>query len=157
MGGLRKAWLSLSAMALIMGAGAAWATPTATGYYPGSGGELTASETGSAEIVAEDLSQSQSSQRAVYRSGCVSGNTVITYSGITLPKGRSYLHRVVPDRSGFNVQFRVIYAQLNHKVNRFGPGRTETYTVNALSKVTGQVKVWGVKGSFGCFNLSITP
>ena len=132
MGGLRKAWLSLSALALMTGTSAAWAAPAATGYYPGSGGELTTS-------------------------GGVTGNTVITFSGITLPANRSYLHRVVPDRSGFNVQFQVIYPGLNHKVNRFGPGRTETYTVNALSRVKGKVKVSGVKGSFGCFTLTITP
>ena len=157
MGGLRKAWLSLSALALMTGTSAAWAAPAATGYYPGSGGELTTSETGSAEIQAEDLSGSRAAQRAVSRSGCVTGSTVITYSGITLPANRSYLHRVVPDRSGFNVQFQVIYPELNHKVNRFGPGRTETYTVNALSRVKGKVKVSGVRGSFGCFTLTITP
>ena len=157
MGGLRKAWLSLSAMALMMGASAAWATPAATGSYPASGGELTTSDTGSAEVDGGDLSGSRAAQRAIFRSGCVAGSTVITFSGITLPAHRSYLHRVVPDRSGFNVQFQVIYPGLNHKVNRFGPGRTETYTVNALSKVKGKVKVSGVKGSFGCFTLSITP
>ncbi|MGD9511191.1 MAG: hypothetical protein AB7I59_15195 [Geminicoccaceae bacterium] len=157
MGGLRKVWLSLSAMALMMGAGGAWAAPAATGSYPASGGELTASETGSAEIEAEDLSGSRAAQRAVFRSGCVFGGTVVTFSGITLPKGRSYLHRVVPDRKGFNVQFQVVYPGLNHKVNRFGPGKAETYSVFALSKVKGKVKVSGVKGSFGCFTLSITP
>ena len=157
MSGLRKAWLSLSALALVMGAGAAWAAPAATGYYPPSGGELTTSETGAAEIDGGDLSQSLASQRAVYRSGCVSGNTVITFSGITLPKGRYYLHRVVPDRKLFNVQFQVIYPYLNQKVNRFGPGKAETFSVHALSKVKGKVKVSGVKGSFGCFTLSITP
>ena len=139
------------------GASAAWAVPAATGYYPASGGELTTSEAGSVEIEAEDMSGSRAAQRAVFGSGCVTGNTVVTFSGITLPKGRSYLHRVVPDRKGFNVQFQVIYPGLNRKVNRFGPGRAETFTVNALSKVTGKVKVSGVKGSFGCFTLSITP
>jgi hypothetical protein len=144
-------------MALMMGANVAWAAPAAVGSYPASGGELTTSETGSAEIEAEDLSGSRAAQRAVFRSGCVAPFTVVTFSGITLPANRSYLHRVVPDRSGFNVQFQVIYPGLNRKVNRFGPGRAETFTVNALSRVRGKVKVSGVKGSFGCFTLSITP
>lgn len=155
--GLKKTWLSLSALALVMGASTAWAAPAATGSYPASGGELTTSETGSAEIEAEDLSGSRAAQRGVFRSGCVAGGTVITFNGITLPAHRSYLHRVVPDRRGFNVQFQVIYPGLNRLVNRYGPGRAETFTVNALSKVKGKVKVSGVKGSFGCFTLSITP
>ena len=81
-------------MALVMGANVAFAAPGAVGYYPSSGGELTTTDSGSAEIDGGDLSESRSSQRAVTRSGCIAPFTVVTYSGITLPAFGSFLHSV---------------------------------------------------------------
>src|SRR5687767_15057430 len=36
-------------------------------------------------------------------SGCVAPFRTVVFSGINLPRGGAFLHRVVPDRSGFNV------------------------------------------------------
>lgn len=97
-------------------------------------------------------------QEAVFASGCIAPFRAIRYNGIILPRGGSFLHRVVPDRRGFNVVMTINYPGLNRRVNRFGPGRTEAFTVRTpFNTVVGSVTISGVRGSFGCYRFSVTP
>ena len=158
MGRLKKSCVYAPLFMLLLGSSAAWAQAKVTGSDGPGGGELTTSATGAKEIDGGDLSAAQSSQRAITRSGCIAPFSVVTYSNINLPGFRSFLHRVVPDRRGFNVVMRVIYPRLNVVVNRYGPGRTETYTVNTPNGATrGRVQIYGVGGSYGCYTFRITP
>lgn len=82
-----------------------------------------------------------------------------TYT-VDLPsKSQVYRFRVVPDRAGFNVLMRFNFApNLKFTWNQFGPGRTETVFVRRdNNNRVGKVTVSGVGGSFGCFNLTVTP
>jgi hypothetical protein len=94
---------------------------------------------------------------AVFASGCIAPFRAIRYR-IALPRGGRFLHRVVPDRRGFNVVMTLNYPGLFRRVNRFGPGRVEAFTVGTPSSaVRGTVTISGVGGSFGCYVLGITP
>jgi hypothetical protein len=135
----------------------AYAGAGAVGVDGPGGGELTTSATGSAEVDSGENIQLKSSQRAVTRSGCVFGGSSVRFN-ITLPANGSFLHRVVPDRSGFNIVMNINYPGLSRRVNQFGPGRAEAFTVRTPNgRVSGSVTLSGVRGSFGCFTLRVTP
>jgi hypothetical protein len=97
------------------------------------------------------------SPKAVTFSGCISPGKTISHR-VNLPRGGSFLHRVTPDRGGFNVVMAIKYPGLSRKVNQGGPGRAESFTVRTpTTAVSGTVKISGLKGSFGCYTLRITP
>ena len=90
-------------------------------------------------------------------SGCVAPGRTITHR-VNLPARGSFLHRVFPDRRGFNVVMTIDYPGLFRRVNQFGPGRTESFTVRTPNgRVSGRVRISGVGGSFGCYTLRVTP
>ena len=90
-------------------------------------------------------------------SGCVAPGRTITHR-VNLPARGSFLHRVFPDRRGFNVVMTIDYPGLFRRVNQFGPGRTEAFTVRTPNgRVSGRVRISGVGGSFGCYTLRVTP
>jgi hypothetical protein len=156
---IRKAFLSGVVTALLGVAGTAWAAPTAVGIDGPGGGELAPyrAENTPQEIEGNSAAASQQAQRAVAYNGCVAPYTVVTYR-ITLPAFGSYLHRVIPDRRGFNVVMTIDYPGLFRRVNNWGPGQTEAFTVRTPNgRVTGRVKISGVGGSYGCYKLRITP
>ena len=73
---------------------------------------------------------------------------------INLPANGAFVHRVVPDRGGFNVVLTIDYPGLDRRVNNFGPGRAEAFTVRTPNgRVSGRARISGVKGSFGCYTL----
>jgi hypothetical protein len=95
--------------------------------------------------------------KAVGFSGCVAPGKTISHK-VNLPGGGSFLHRVTPDRSGFNVVMTIAYPGLTRVVNQGGPGRAEAFTVRTPNgPVSGKVKISGLKGSFGCYSLRVTP
>jgi hypothetical protein len=97
------------------------------------------------------------SPKAVAFSGCIAPGKMISHR-VSLPGGGSFLHRVTPDRSGFNVVMTINYPGLSRTVNKGGPGRAESFTVRTPSgKVSGKVKISGLKGSFGCYTFRVTP
>jgi hypothetical protein len=158
---LRKsASLSLSLLALLGGAAIATAAPTAVGVDGPGGGELTTSKSGATELESSfevGPGSGQEAQRAVSFSGCVAPFATINHR-ITLPANGAFLHRVVPDRRGFNVVLTIDYPGLVRRVNNFGPGRAEAFTVRTPNgRVTGRARISGVGGSFGCYVLRITP
>jgi len=123
-----------------------------------SGGELTPN---SPEDAVKELENSfeiaPSNGEAVTASGCIAPFRAISYRFV-LPRGGRFLHRVVPDRPGFNVVMTLNYPGLFRRVNRFGPGRAEAFTVGTPSStVRGTVTISGVGGSFGCYVLRVTP
>lgn len=146
------ALLVLMSMASVVNAEA-----VAVGVDGPGGGELTTSPSGSRDIDRGESIQLKSSQRAVTRSGCVVNGSTVGFN-ITLPANGSFLHRVVPDRSGFNVVMTINYPGLFRRVNQFGPGRAEAFTVRTPNgRVSGRVTISGLRGSFGCFTLRVTP
>jgi hypothetical protein len=81
----------------------------------------------------------------------------------TLRANSVYRLRVVPDRRGFNVVMTIDFGtgarRLFRVVNSRGPGGTETFTINTARSggpVNGTIAITGVRGSFGCFNLTVT-
>ena len=95
--------------------------------------------------------------RAVTFNGCVRPFATVSHR-VTLPAGGSFLHRVVPDRRGFNVVMTIDYPGLFRRVNKFGPGRAKSFTVRTpTGRVSGRVRLSGVGGSFGCYTLRVTP
>jgi hypothetical protein len=138
------------------------AAPAAVGVDGPGGGELVPvrpmpSPQDQGSEFAIEQGSIKAAPEAVFRSACIGLGGSRTFTGIRLPAGGSFLHRVVPDRRGFNVVMVINYPDLSRRVNRFGPGRTETFTVNTFSRVTGRVTITGVGGSFGCFLFSVTP
>lgn len=147
-------------MALAGGAGAALAAPAAIAGYGPSGGELTPAAPANTveELESTDAGQpAAQAQKAVTFRNCVAPFKVVVHR-VTLPAFNSYLHRVVPDRSGFNVVMTIEYPGLVRRINNWGPGRAEAFTVRTPNgRVTGKVKISGVSGSYGCYSLRITP
>lgn len=143
--------------------GLAVADPVAIGVPGPGGGELVPdTPDGEAKVLENTFEISPGSaeigQEAVTASGCIAPFRTIRYNNIVLPRGGSFLHKVIPDRSGFNVVMTINYPGLNRRVNQFGPGRSEAFTVRTpVSAVRGSVTISGVGGSFGCYVLRITP
>jgi hypothetical protein len=69
----------------------------------------------------------------------------------------SFLHRVVPDRRGFNVVMTIDYPGLDRRVNKFGRSGGGLHGSHTFGRVSGRVKISGVGGSFGCYTLRVTP
>jgi hypothetical protein len=89
--------------------------------------------------------------------GCILPGRTVTYR-VRLPAFGRFLHTVVPDRGGFNVAMGINYPGLARYVNRFGPGRSEAFTVITRgASVIGRVTISGVRGSFGCYRLTVLP
>lgn len=136
---------------------AADAAPEPT-QEPASSVVTTGNGQGSATEVELGLVPAAEKRRGLVGNGCIAPFKTVVFSGINLPRGGAFLHRVVPDRSGFNVVLRVEYPSLFRTINKFGPGHAESFTVRTpTTKVKGKVKISGVGGSFGCFVLRITP
>ena len=159
---LRMACLGGLLAALVGGADTAVAATAAVGVDGPGGGELAPANPGAA---GQDLESSfevgpeagSGAERAVTFSGCVAPGRTVSHR-VSLPGGGSFLHRVVPDRRGFNVVMGIAYPGLTRVVNRFGPGRSEAFTVRTPSgRVSGRVRISGVGGSFGCYVLRVTP
>lgn len=145
--------------ALVGGADVAGAAPRAVGVDGPGGGEVAPPRTESSPQELENSFEvgPQAAQKAVTFVGCVAPFTTITHR-VRLPAFGSFLHRVVPDRPGFNVVMTIDYPGLFRRVNRWGPGRAEAFTVNTpFGAVSGRVKISGVRGSFGCYSLRVTP
>lgn len=148
---------AVALLALVGMAQVASAEAVAVGVDGPGGGELTKSTSGSPEIDSGESIQLKSSQRAITRSGCVVNGSTVRFN-IALPANGSFLHRVVPDRSGFNIVMNINYPGLSRRVNQFGPGRAEAFTVRTPNgRVSGSVTLSGLRGSFGCFTLRVTP
>lgn len=160
---LKITYLSAVFAALVCSANVAVAAPTAVGVDGPGGGELVPARPEGAREELESSFEigpkaSQGPTRAaVGFSGCVAPFKTITHR-VNLPANGSFLHRVVPDRRGFNVVMTIDYPGLDRRVNRFGPGRAEAFTVRTpFGRVQGRVKISGVGGSFGCYTLRVTP
>ncbi len=123
------------------------------------GGELVPEQAGS-EVLENSVAVGPESgtpgSEAAFFSGCVLPGRSVSHR-VRLPANGLFLHVVVPDRRGFNVAMNVNYPGLSRRINRFGPGRSEAFTVRTFSRVTGTVRISGVRGSFGCYRLSVTP
>jgi hypothetical protein len=138
------------------------AAPTAVGVNGPGGGELTTADPPSTAVELESNFEvgpdsAQKAQKAVTFGGCVAPYTVISHR-LTLPAFRSFLHRVVPDRRGFNVVMTIDYPGLFRRVNNYGPGRAEAFTVRTpYGRVAGRVRISGVGGSYGCYTFRVTP
>jgi hypothetical protein len=144
---------------LMSGAAVAGAAPKAVGVDgPGGGEPAPARPEGAPQELQSSFEVGpESAQRAVTFVGCVAPFTTITHR-VRLPAFGSFLHRVVPDRRGFNVVMTIDYPGLFRRVNRWGPGRAEAFTVNTpFGAVSGRVRISGVRGSFGCYALRVTP
>ena len=62
------------------------------------------------------------------------------------------------DHKHGKVKVTINYPDLSRTVNQGGPGRAESFTVRTPSgKVSGKVKISGLKGSFGCYTFRVTP
>jgi hypothetical protein len=148
--------------ALISSTDVTAAEPTATGVDGPGGGELVAQPKGASQELESSFEVGPESgpgitPKAVGFVGCIAPGRTISHR-VSLPAGGSFLHRVVPDRSGFNVVMTIQYPGLSRVVNKGGPGRAEAFTVRTpYGKVSGRVKISGLKGSFGCYSLRVTP
>jgi hypothetical protein len=136
------------------------AAPAAVGIDGPGGGELAPEVPGSEVLensVAIGPESANPGTEAVFVSGCVLPGSSVRHR-VRLPARGSFLHLVVPDRRGFNVVMALKYPGLSRRVNQFGPGRSEAFTVRTgSSAVIGTVTISGVRGSFGCYRLSVTP
>jgi hypothetical protein len=140
--------------------GATTAAPAVVGIEGPGGGELVP-EVPESEVLENSVAIGPESGKpgteAVFVGGCVAPGRTVSHR-VRLPARGSFLHRVVPDRRGFNVVMTINYPGLSRRVNQFGPGRAEAFTVRTgSSAVIGTVRISGVRGSFGCYNLSVTP
>jgi hypothetical protein len=159
---LRMACLGGLLAALVSSAGTAAAASKAVGVDgPGEGELVPVQPKGTGQELESSFeigpASSEEATDAVGFSGCVAPFKTVSHR-VSLPAGGSFLHRVVPDRRGFNVVMSIAYPGLSRTVNRFGPGRAEAFTVRTPSgRVSGRVRISGVSGSFGCYTLRVTP
>jgi hypothetical protein len=149
---------------LLMLTGLGSSTALATGVVgeDAQGGQVWTSESAgsgdliNSEVVVKVPSSGESQPEAVIFSGCILPGRTITYR-IRLPAFGRYLHTVIPG-AGFNVAMGINYPGLSRYVNRFGPGRSEAFTViTGPFSVIGRVTISGVRGSFGCYRFSVFP
>jgi hypothetical protein len=148
---------------VLMGLGSAAAFATGVSGEDAPGGAVWSSESSggdelmNSEVVVKVPSSGEVQPEAVSFAGCILSGRTITYR-IRLPAFGRYLHTVIPDRSGFNVAMNINYPGLSRYVNRFGPGRSEAFTViTGRFSVIGRVTISGVRGSFGCYRFSVFP
>lgn len=97
---------------------------------------------------------------ALTRSACLLPFFKITYPVFLDGKGTfKFLTTPKAPPKGFNVVMTLKFPGLSRTVNNYGPGRAEAYFVNKTfaARVNGKVTISGVKGSYGCFVLKITP
>lgn len=157
-----RAYLCASAVALVGLAGSAMAEPVAVGVESPGGGQLTPAQPGPGSSVLENSFEvgpesAGAGTKAVAFGGCVAPFRSVSHR-VVLPAGGAFRHLVVPDRPGFNVVMTINYPGLFRRVNNFGPGRSEAFTVRTpFGRVRGTVTISGVKGSFGCYALRVTP
>lgn len=138
------------------------AEPVAVGAESPGGGALVPAQPGAKGLVLENSFEAGpesagAGTKAVSFGGCVAPFRSVSHR-VVLPAGGSFRHAVFPDRRGFNVVMTINYPGLFRRVNNFGPGRSEAFTVRTPSgRVRGTVTISGVRGSFGCYTLRVTP
>lgn len=144
---------------LVATAGMAAASQSVVESAGAIGGELVSEQDGPEVLentVAVGPESGKPGTEAVFFSGCVLPGRSVSHR-VKLPANGLFLHTVVPDRLGFNVVMNLKYPGLSRRINRFGPGRTEAFTVRTFSNVVGTVRISGVRGSFGCYRFGVTP
>ncbi len=124
--GRRTACVSGLLAALVCSVGTAVAAaPTAVGVDGTGGGELApARPQGAAQEFESSFevgpeSSGGPTRAAVGFSGCVAPFRTISHR-VNLPANNSFLHRVVPDRRGFNVVMTIDYPGLDRRVTSSG-------------------------------------
>lgn len=98
--------------------------------------------------------------QAVTRSACLLPFYKITYPISLTGKGVfKFVTTPKAPPKGFNVVMTLKFPGLSRTVNNFGPGKAEAFNVikSFSAKVNGKVIISGVKGSYGCFVLKVTP
>lgn len=98
--------------------------------------------------------------QALVRSACLLPFFKITYPVYLDGKGTfKFLTTPKAPPKGFNVVMTLSFPGFFSKVNKYGPGKAEALNVRKsfAARVNGKVTISGVKGSYGCFVLKITP
>jgi hypothetical protein len=95
--------------------------------------------------------------QSLLRSGCILPGGAINYS-VYLTGSGNFVFKAVPSRY-FDVVMKITFPGFSRTVDRYFAGGTETLKVRKSGggRINGSVRISGYRGSYGCYNFSITP